>query len=263
MPQLGLGTWQIEDQDEVEAVVTTALEAGYRMIDTAAIYGNEEGVGRAIINSKLPRDQLFVTTKLWNKDQGHDSALAAYDTSLKKLGLDYVDLYLIHWPMPKTNTFVETWKALEELYANERVRAIGVANFKPKHLQTLIDASEVMPAVNQIELHPRLTQLDTREYCLEKGVKVESYSPLMQAGEIMSNQQLQTIAEHHHKTVAQVILHWHIQSQLIVIPKSSHASRIKENIDIFDFNLSADQMQTIDALNQDNRIIADPDEFNL
>lgn len=259
MPQFGLGVFKAEEGEEVENAVSTALKSGYRLIDTAAIYRNEEGVGRAIAESDVPRSEMFITTKLWNDDQGHDSALLAFNKSLDRLGLDYIDLYLIHWPVQ--DKYKTTWKAFEELYADGKIRAIGVSNFKPHHLDGLLEDCEVMPAVNQIELHPMHTQLETRRYCRQKGIKVESWSPLKKAGELLKNEVITGIADSHNKAPAQVVLRWHIQSGLIVIPKSVTPERIKSNIDIFDFELSADEMKQIDGLNQNERIGPDPDSF--
>ena len=262
MPRLGLGTWQIEEGDEVYRAVSAAIDEGYRLIDTAAIYGNEAGVGQAVIESAVPREEIFVTTKLWNDSQGADSTLDAFETSLNKLGLEYVDLYLIHWPTPKRGKFVKTWKVLEQLLADGKVRSIGVSNFKPDHLQELLDATDVIPAINQVELHPRLQQRETREFCKQHDITIQSYSPLMQAGDILENDALLSIAEAQQKSVAQVMLRWHLQSGLVPIPKSSNPARIAENFQVFDFTLSDDQIDTIDELDDGIRINADPDEFN-
>lgn len=261
MPQFGLGVWQAEAGAEVEQALSHALECGYRLIDTAAIYKNEESVGTVIRASGIPREELFVTTKLWNNDQGYDSVLAAYDASLMRLGLEYVDLYLIHWPMPAHNMFIDTWKAFEKLYADKRVRAIGVSNFKPAHLEKLLAATHVVPAVNQIELHPKLQQLDTRALCEQHGIAVESYSPIMRGSDLLQEPTLLALAEKHAKTPAQIVLRWHIQSGLIVIPKSVTLSRIEENIDIFDFALDRTDMAAIASMNEDRRLGIDPDNF--
>lgn len=259
IPQVGLGVWQAEEGAEVEAAVSSALETGYRLIDTAAIYGNEAGVGRAIKASGLPREEVFITTKLWNAHHAHDDALRAFDESLAKLGCDTIDLYLIHWPLPMDGLFTQAWKAMEKLLASGRARAIGVSNFKPRHLDTLLNEAGIVPAVNQIELHPMLQQKETRDYCSARGIEVESYSPLMRAGEALENPVIAGLARRHNKTPAQVILRWHIQSGLIVIPKSVRAERIAENFALFDFELSADEVSQIDALDAGQRIGADPD----
>lgn len=262
MPQIGFGTWKIEDGSEVEHAVAAALDAGYRSIDTAAIYGNESGVGNAIRQSGIPRDELFVTTKLWNKDQGYDTAIAAFEASLGKLGLDYVDMYLIHWPMPMEGRFKDSWRALEYLYQNERVRAIGVSNFETAHLDALIDAGNVIPAVNQVELHPMFPQFDMRRYANQRGIQIESWSPLMQGAELLQNPVVLEIAEAHEKTPGQVVLRWHIKSGLVTIPKSTNPERIVENISIFDFELTTEDLARIDGLGTDHRIGPDPKEFH-
>lgn len=261
MPQFGLGVWQAEEGVEVEQAVTTALACGYRLIDTAAIYRNERGVGKAIVANGIPRDELFITTKVWNTDQGYDSTLKAYDVSLERLQLDYVDLYLIHWPEPRAGKFIETWQAFEKLYADERVRAIGVSNFKPTHLEQLLEVAHIVPMVNQVELHPKLQQHETRVFCEQHDIKVESYSPIMRGSELLQDPVLTELANLHNKTPAQIVLRWHIQNGLIVIPKSVTPSRIQENIDIFDFELSDDDMQAIASMNEDKRIGIDPDKF--
>ena len=259
IPQIGLGVWQAEEGSEVESAVETAIETGYRLIDTAAIYGNERGVGNAIKNSGVARDELFITTKLWNAHHEYDAALQAFEESLKKLQLDYVDLYLIHWPLPMDNLFPEAWRALEKLLADKRARAIGVSNFLPHHLEKLAETQKVVPAVNQIELHPLLQSHATREYCKAHNIAIESYSPLMRGGDSLENDTLQKLAQAHDKTTAQIVLRWHLQSGFIVIPKSVTPSRIRENFDVFGFELSADDMAQIAAMNQDDRIGADPE----
>ncbi|MFF8673581.1 aldo/keto reductase [Streptomyces sp. NPDC015242] len=261
MPQLGFGVWQVPD-DEAETAVTTALEAGYRSIDTAAIYGNEEGTGKAIAASGLPREELFVTTKLWNADQGYDSTLRAFDTSLEKLGLDYVDLYLIHWPTPERGLYVDTYKAFEKLHADGRIKAIGVSNFLPEHLEKLTGETSVVPAVNQIELHPHLQQQDAREYHAEHGIATEAWSPLGQGKGLLEVPAIVAIARKHDRTPAQVVLRWHIQLGNVVIPKSVTPSRIKENIEVFDFSLDTEDLAAISALNEDRRLGPHPAEFN-
>jgi len=262
MPQLGFGVWQVQD-DEAERAVATALEAGYRSIDTAAAYGNEEGTGRAIAASGLPREDVFVTTKLWNSDHGYDATLRAFDTSLTKLGLDYVDLYLIHWPLPARDTYVDTYKALEKLYADGRARAIGVSNFLPEHLRRLTAETSVIPAVNQIELHPHLQQHAAREYHAELGIATEAWSPLGQGKGLLEVPAIVAIGQKHNRTPAQVVLRWHIQQGTIVIPKSVTPSRIKENIEVFDFHLDDEDLAAIGALNEDRRIGPDPATFDM
>jgi diketogulonate reductase-like aldo/keto reductase len=259
IPQVGLGVFQTKEGAEVERAVDAALEAGYRLIDTAAIYGNEVGVGKAIKASGLPREEIFITTKLWNAHHAYEDALRAFDESLDKLDCGYIDLYLIHWPLPMEGKFTQAWKALEELYTSKRVRAIGVSNFKPHHLETLLGEAETVPAVNQIELHPLLQQQATRAYCMEHGIAIESYSPLMQAGEALEHPVITNLAQKYGKTTAQVILRWHAQSGFIVIPKSVKPERIRENIALFDFALSEEDMRAIEGMDRDQRIGADPD----
>jgi 2,5-diketo-D-gluconate reductase A len=259
IPQVGLGVFQTPEGEEVEGAVRAALEAGYRLIDTAAVYGNEVGVGRAIRASGLPREEVFVTTKLWNAHHAREDALRAFDESLERLDCGYVDLYLIHWPLPMEGRFTQAWKALETLYGDGRVRAIGVSNFKPHHLEELLKGAGTVPAVNQIELHPLLQQNETRAYCAERGIAVESYSPLMQGGAALEHPVVAGLARKYGKTPAQVILRWHVQSGFIVIPKSARAERIRENLDLFDFELSADEMRQIEGMDQGRRIGADPD----
>lgn len=261
MPQLGFGVWQVPD-DEAERAVATALEAGYRSIDTAAIYGNEKGTGRGLASSGVARKDLFVTTKLWNADQGYDSTLRAFDASLEKLGLDYVDLYLIHWPMPAKDKYIDTYKAFEKLYADGRTKAIGVSNFLPEHLEKLIDATSVIPAVNQIELHPHLQQHASREYHAQQGIATEAWSPLGSGKGLLEVPAIVAIAQKHNRTPAQIVLRWHIQLGNVVIPKSVTPSRIKENIDVFDFSLDTEDIAAISALNEDRRVGSNPANVN-
>lgn len=262
MPQLGFGVWQVPD-DEAERAVATALESGYRSIDTAAIYGNEEGTGKAIAASGVPREELFVTTKLWNSDQGYDSTLRAFDASLEKLGLDHVDLYLIHWPMPSRGTNIDSFKAFEKIYADGRAKAIGTSNFLPDHLAKLIDETSVIPAVNQIELHPHLQQQAAREFHAEQGIATEAWSPLGQGKGLLEVPAIVAIAQKHGRTPAQVVLRWHIQLGNVVIPKSVTPSRIKENIEVFDFSLDTEDIAAISALNEDRRLGPDPATFEI
>ncbi|MFF8539282.1 aldo/keto reductase [Streptomyces werraensis] len=261
MPQLGFGVWQVPDA-EAETAVAAALEAGYRSIDTAAAYGNEEGTGKAIARSGIPREDIFVTTKLWNSDHGYDSTLKAFDTSLSKLGLDYVDLYLIHWPTPARDLYVDTYKAFEKLLSDGRVRAIGVSNFLPEHLERLTGETSVVPAVNQIELHPHLQQAAAREYHAEQGIATEAWSPLGSGKGVLEIPAIVAIAQKHGRTPAQVVLRWHLQLGNIVIPKSVTPSRIEENIDVFGFTLDAEDLAAISALNEDRRTGPHPAEFN-
>ncbi|MFB7650717.1 MULTISPECIES: aldo/keto reductase [unclassified Streptomyces] len=261
MPQLGFGVWQVPD-DEAETAVVQALEAGYRSIDTAAIYGNEEGTGRALAASGVAREDLFVTTKLWNSDQGYDTTLRAFDASLAKLGLEYLDLYLIHWPMPAKERYVDTYKAFEKLLADGRVRAIGVSNFLPEHLERLTGETSVVPAVNQIELHPHLQQHASREVHAEQGIATEAWSPLGSGKGILEIPAIVAIAQKHNRTPAQVVLRWHLQLGNVVIPKSVTPSRIKENIDVFGFTLDTEDLAAISALNEDRRLGSDPAEVN-
>jgi diketogulonate reductase-like aldo/keto reductase len=259
IPQVGLGVFQTKEGAEVERAVSAALEYGYRLIDTAAVYGNEVGTGKAIKDSGLPREEVFITTKLWNANHAYDNALRAFDESLEKLDCGYIDLYLIHWPLPMYGQFTEAWSALEKLYDDKRVRAIGISNFKPHHIETLLKGAKTVPAVNQIELHPLLQQKDTRAACDEHGIVVESYSPLMQAGEALEHPVIAKLAKSYGKTPAQVILRWHVQNGFIVIPKSVKPERIQENFDLFDFELTSEDMQQIETMDAGKRIGADPD----
>lgn len=264
MPQFGLGVWQARDGHEVKSAVMSAIAVGYRLIDTAAVYGNEKGVGQAIKESGIDRSELFITTKLWNADQGYDAALRAFGASLERLGLEYVDLYLIHWPVPAKNLYTETWRALEKIYEEGRAKAIGVSNFLPEHLDTLLTEAKVIPAVNQVELHPRFTQAALREYCEQKGIVVEAYSPLGGSGaDVLHERVLQEIGSAYHKSPAQVVLRWHIQLGHVVIPKSVHEERIKENREIFDFELTDEDMRLISELDTNMPVGADPATANF
>ncbi|WP_329460035.1 aldo/keto reductase [Streptomyces sp. NBC_01497] len=257
MPQLGFGVWQVPD-DEAAAAVGTAIEAGYRSIDTAAIYGNEEGTGKAIAASGIARDELFVTTKLWNSEQGHDTTLKAFDASLERLGLDYVDLYLIHWPAPAQGRYVETYKAFEKILADGRARAIGVSNFLPEHLEVLAAESSVVPAVNQIELHPQFQQAESRAVHASRGIVTEAWSPLGQGKGLLEVPTVAAIAHKHGRTPAQAVLRWHLQLGNVVIPKSVTPSRIRENIDVFGFELDDDDLAAFAALDEGRRLGGHP-----
>src|SRR5690625_999217 len=234
MPQLGFGIWQVPEE-EVSAAGTKALEVGYRAIDTAKVYENEAGVGRALAKSNISREELIITTKVWNSDQGYENTLEAFDASLERLGLDYVDLYLIHWPMPEHDEYVETYKALEKLYHDGRVKAIGVCNFNIEHLQRLLDECEVAPTVNQVECHPYLQQKELKDFCEKHNIYVESWSPLNQGGAVLQDDVVGQIAEQRGKTPAQVIIRWHLQSSSSVIPKLVTHSIIVEKFYYFNF----------------------------
>ncbi|GAA2511608.1 aldo/keto reductase [Streptomyces gobitricini] len=260
MPQLGFGVWQVPD-DEAAKAVGTALEAGYRSIDTAAIYENEKGTGEAIAASGIARDELFVTTKLWNSEQGHDAALRAFDASLDRLGLDYVDLYLIHWPVPSKDLYTDTYKAFEKIHADGRAKAIGVSNFLPEHLERLLGETSVVPVLNQIELHPQLQQAESRAFHDRHGIRTEAWSPLGQGRGLLEVPTIVAVARKHGRTPAQVVLRWHLQLGNIVIPKSVTPSRIQENIDVFDFELDADDLAALAALDEGKRLGPDPAVF--
>jgi 2,5-diketo-D-gluconate reductase A len=260
IPQLGFGVFQIDPKETREATLS-ALEVGYRHIDTAEGYGNEKQVGEAVRDSGLPRDEVFVTSKLNNGAHAFDDALHAFDSTLKALAFDYVDLFLIHWPLPKVGDYVDTWKALEEIYRSGRARAIGVSNFQPHHLRRLQDETEITPAVNQIEVHPYLVQDEVRAYDAEHGIATEAWSPIAQ-GLVLDDPTIVGIAERLKRTPAQVTLRWHIQRGDIVFPKSVTRERVEENFDIFDFELSEDDMAAITGLNRDERTGPDPDTFN-
>ncbi|GAA2924894.1 MULTISPECIES: aldo/keto reductase [Streptomycetaceae] len=261
MPQLGFGVWQVPDREATKAVAT-AIEAGYRSIDTAAVYGNESGTGKGIAASGVARDELFVTTKVWNSDQGYDSTLRAFDTSLDRLGLDHVDLYLIHWPVPAKDAYVDTYKALEKIHADGRAKSIGVSNFFPAHLERLMGETSVVPAVNQIELHPQFQQAEARAFHARHGIVTEAWSPLGQ-GKGLTVPTVVAIARKHGRTPAQVVLRWHLQTGHVAIPKSVTPSRIVENLGVFGFELDADDLAAFAALDEGRRIGADPGAFNL
>lgn len=261
MPQLGFGVFQVPN-DETEAAVIAALEAGYRSIDTAKLYGNEEGVGAALAKSGVPRNELFITTKLWNNDQGYDSALRAFDASLSRLGLEQLDLYLIHWPTPKRDRYLDTWRAFEKLLADGRVRAIGVSNFQPAHLRRVADETGTVPAVNQVELHPYLTQEKVRAADDALGIATEAWSPLAKGGDLLAEPAVTSLASQYGRTAAQVVLRWHLQLGNVVIPKSVTPSRIRENFEVFDFDLTADDVASLSALERGRRTGPDPDQLN-
>lgn len=261
IPQLGFGVFQVPDE-EVSRVVTAALEAGYRSIDTAAVYGNEEGTGRAVREFGLPRDEIYVTSKVWNSEQGFDSTLRAFDASMARLGLDYLDLYLVHWPVPAADRYVDTFRALQALKSQGRVRSIGVSNFTVAHLERLIAEAGEIPAVNQIELHPRMAQPELRGFHAANAIATEAWGPLGQ-GAMLDDPTIASIAEAVGRTPAQVIIRWHLQLGNIVIPKSATPSRIAQNFDVFNFELSREQVDAINALNTDTRVGGDPDTFNL
>lgn len=264
IPWLGLGVFKVKEGSEVVDAVRTAIKYGYRSIDTAAIYKNEEGVGQGIKEglqeAGIAREDLFVTSKVWNADQGYDSTLEAYQTSLKKLDLDYLDLYLIHWPVK--GKYKDTWRALERIYHEGRVRAIGVSNFHIHHLKDIFQDSTIKPMVNQVEFHPRLAQKELRAFCREQGIQFEAWSPLMQ-GKLLDNPTLQKIADKYGKSIAQVIIRWDLQNGVVTIPKSIKEHRIIENSNVFDFELTKDDLEQIDALNQNQRVGSDPDNFDF
>jgi len=260
MPQLGFGVWRVTNE-QAESVVAEAVRAGYRSIDTASIYGNEEGVGHAIRASSVPREELFITTKVWNDRQGYDSTLRAFDESLSRLGLDFVDLYLIHWPVAGSEAYRDTWRALVRLQQEGRARSIGVSNFMVEHLQRVIDETGVTPAVNQIELHPGFQQKELRAFHARHGIATESWGPLGQ-GTLLDNQEITALARKHGRTPAQIILRWHMDCGLIAIPKSVTPSRIRENLDVFGFRLDADDMRIIEGLDHaSGRVGPDPAVF--
>lgn len=261
IPQIGLGVWQVPDDVATDACLT-AFEAGYRHIDTAALYGNEEGVGRAIAASGLPREDIYVTTKVWNTDQGHDKTVAAMEASLRRLGLDYVDLYLIHWPTPARDLYVETWETVLELQQRGLTTSAGVSNFHGEHLRRVIDATGVTPVVNQIELHPWLPQREVRAIDADLGIVTEAWSPLASGG-LVDDAELAAIGAQYGKTAAQVMIRWHLQIGNVVLPKSVTPERIRENVDVFDFELDADDLITIEGMeNPSRRTGPDPDTFN-
>ncbi|MBB4036368.1 diketogulonate reductase-like aldo/keto reductase [Dysgonomonas hofstadii] len=262
MPWVGLGVFRIEDNKEAERVVKTALSAGYRHIDTAMYYHNEEAVGKAIRESGIPREEIFVTTKMWNADQRSGKVKEAFDASLKRLDTGYIDLYLIHWPVE--GKFVDTWKKFEEIYQTGKVKAIGVSNFKQRHLETLLNATDIIPAVNQIELHPYLTQDSDLVFCTGMGIQVGAWSQFAanQTG-LFEEKILIDLANKYSKSPAQIILRWDYQRGVVTIPKSANEKRMKENLEIFDFDLAQDEIKAINSLNKDMRIGPDPDHVDF
>ena len=260
MPLLGFGTFKVKEGQDVEQAVATALDLGYRHIDTAMIYRNEEGVGRAIAASGFDRSEIFVTTKVWNSDQGYEPTFAAIDASLGRLDMDYVDLYLVHWPKPAHT--VETWRAMEEIQTSGKARAIGVSNFMTHHLEFLLENANVVPSINQIQFHPHLQSPDLVEYCDERGIVIEAWGPLKQ-GLIMDDPELAAIAGAHNVTVPQVVLRWMLQRGVVAIPKSVTPSRIAENADLYGFELSVAEMATINAMDRDDRVGPHPDHIDF
>lgn len=260
MPWLGFGVHRIKDGQDVEHAVRTALEIGYRSIDTATVYGNERGVGKMIRESRIPREDIFLTTKVWNDAQREKRTLEAFEESLERLGTDYVDLYLVHWPME--DCYLETWQLMEKIYQSGRAKAIGVSNFQVHHLEDILRDSQIVPAVNQIEFHPFLVQPELLTFCQKHKIQVEAWSPLME-GQIVNETSVQKIAEKYNKTPAQIALRWDLQHEVVTIPKSIHANRIAENAQIFDFELSQTDMRELDALDEGKRIGPDPDNFDL
>jgi diketogulonate reductase-like aldo/keto reductase len=260
IPQLGLGVFKVP-LEQTRATVATALDAGYRLIDTAAMYRNEAGVGRAIAESGLPREDVFVTTKLNNDSHGYDAALAAFERSRTALGVDYVDLYLIHWPLPALDRYVETWRALIKLRDDGLARSIGVSNFHRAHLERIAGETGVTPALNQVELHPYLTQDALREYHRAHGIATEAWAPIARGGELLRDRLITSLAEKYAKTAAQIVIRWHLEMGNVVIPKSVTPARIGENIDVFDFDLDPEDVESITGLNRDGRTGPDPDHF--
>ena len=255
MPWLGFGVFQINDGQEVEHAVKSALEIGYRSIDTATVYGNERGVGKAIRESGILREDIFLTTKVWNDDQREKRTLAAFEESLKRLETEYVDLYLVHWPVK--GCYQETWQVMEEIYQSGRAKAIGVSNFLVHHLEDILRDSQIVPSVNQVEFHPFLVQPELLRFCQSHKIQVEAWSPLMD-GKITNEQVVQKLAEKYHKTPAQIALRWDLQHEVVTIPKSTHSNRIAENSQIFDFELSRADMNVLDALDEGKRVGPDP-----
>ncbi|WP_239749539.1 aldo/keto reductase [Mammaliicoccus sp. O-M53] len=262
IPELGLGIYKIDEAD-VERVLNTAIEAGYRAIDTAWFYKNEKALGQALNEINIDREELFITTKLWNDFQGYEETIKAFNDSLESLQLTYIDMYLIHWPCPEDELFIETYKAMEQLYKEGKIKAIGVCNFKEHHLEKLLAETEIVPAVNQVEFHPIFNQKDLQAYCESKGIKITAWSPLMRGGEWLNNPVLKEIADKYNKTAAQVIIKWHLQQGRIVIPKSQNDQRIIENFDVFNFELTEEDLAEIDSFHINERQFRDPDEVKI
>jgi len=260
MPYFGLGVFKIQEGDELQQAVKYALSAGYKHIDTASLYGNERGVGQAIKESGVPRKEIFVTSKIWNSDQGYANTLRAFDVSMKLLGFEYLDLYLVHWPVK--GKYIETWKALEQIHAEGRVRAIGVSNFLRHHLEDLLAHCKIVPMVNQMEFHPRLVQQELIDFCHSYSIQYEAWSPLMQ-GKIFNIKELHTLAAKYKKDIAQLVLRWNLQKGIVTIPKSINRERIISNAQIFDFEITPKDMEAIDHLDKNERVGADPDNFNF
>lgn len=264
MPWFGIGVFKVEEGPELVNAIKFAIKHGYRSIDTAAIYGNEAGVGQAIKEGMeeagISREELFITSKVWNSDLGYESTIQAFETSLNKLGLDYLDLYLIHWPVE--GKYKLAWRALETLYKEGKVKAIGVSNFQVHHLQELMKDADIKPMINQVEYHPRLTQMEVKTFCQSNGIQLEAWSPLMQ-GQLLDQPILSDIAKKYNKTVPQIILRWDLQNGVVTIPKSTKEHRIVENANIFDFELSKEDMKRIDDLNQNHRVGPDPDNIDF
>ncbi|MDW4525663.1 aldo/keto reductase [Rossellomorea marisflavi] len=264
MPKIGYGVFRVEEGKDLEKAVETAIRIGYRSIDTAAIYQNEKSVGKGVQNAidagLVTREELFITSKVWNDGLSYDETIQAYNDTLERLGLEYLDLYLIHWP--GQNKYMEPWKALEALYKEGRIKSIGVSNFQVSHLEHLLETAEVKPVINQIEFHPKLVQEDVRAFCEKHDIQVEAWSPLMNA-ELLNHETVNEIAESLGKSAAQVILRWDLQHGVVTIPKSMTESRIKENIDIYDFELTEEQVKALDALDEHKRIGPDPDQFDF
>lgn len=260
IPAFGLGVYKVEEGKEVEETVSYAIDLGYRLVDTAAFYDNEEGVGRAIRNSTIPREELFVTTKIWNSDQGYEETLQAFERSFQKLNIDYIDLLLVHWPVK--GKYVDTWRALEKLYKEKKVRAIGVSNFTIEYLQDLMAHSTIKPMLNQVELHPKLSQKELITFCKEHDIHVQAWSPIAR-GAVLEEPLLVKLAEKYHKTTAQIILRWHLQNNVLIIPKSTNKERLESNASLYDFKLSKEDMHKIDSLNENKRFGADPTNFNF
>ena len=260
MPQFGLGVYKAANGTEVTTAVEAAIQAGYALIDTASFYQNESGVAAGVKNSGINREDIFLTSKVWNTDQGYESTLNAFEKTLKELEVDYLDLYLIHWPVG--DRFLDTWRAFEKLYKEGYIKAAGVSNFQIHHLEKLLANSSLVPAVNQVELHPRLTQIELRDYCQQKNIQVESWSPLGR-GRLLHEPTIEYVAKKYEKTPAQIIIRWHLQNELVVIPKSVTPERIAENADVFNFELSGEDMNVLNQLNMNERFGQHPDHFKF